>query len=69
MSGTVSDENVDVFDYSTSWNISGAGSNGKWNLFHYGHSSHVSVERQAPNSWSGFDYGTIESLQCHDERP
>ncbi|HEV3313278.1 MAG TPA: hypothetical protein VG815_22440 [Chloroflexota bacterium] len=58
ISGTVSDLKVDVFDYSTSSNIGGSGANNKWNLFHYGHSSHVSLERRAPDSWNGFDYGT-----------
>lgn len=58
ISGTVSDAQVSIFDFSRNCHISGAGKGGKYTLFDFGLSAHLSLQIAPTGQFSGFDFGT-----------
>lgn len=58
MSGTVTPARVNVYDYDKSSYITGNGSGGSFNLYHYGNSAHVSLKYKSKGDFSGYDYDT-----------
>lgn len=56
ISGTINENNINVFDYSRSCHVSGRGSGqGKYNLFDYGFSKHITLNINN-EKFDGFDY-------------
>jgi hypothetical protein len=58
LTGTITHVRASVHDHTTGAQISGSGAGGSYNLFHYGHGSHISLNKESGGNYSGFDYAT-----------
>lgn len=58
ISGTITNQNVQIYDYSRSCHISGNSDyNGNFNLFDYGEHKHITLSVKS-NKFDGYDYGS-----------
>lgn len=57
--GTITNNRVNVFDYSTSNYVTGNGSSGKFNLYVFAGGQHISlsVNNNGAGRFKGYDYG------------
>lgn len=62
--GEVTPDSVNVYDYSIGCHISGNGSNGKFDLFHYGNQKSIELKKEGNNKFSGYDYDVSNHFEC-----
>lgn len=60
VSGTVTPNHVNIYDYNDSCYLSGSGGVGALSLYHYGEGAHLTLNMQG-NRFHGYDYGA----SCH----
>ncbi len=58
ISGTITNKNIQIYDYSRSCHLSGnSDHNGNFNLFDYGEHKHITLNVKS-NKFDGYDFGS-----------
>jgi hypothetical protein len=58
MTGTVTDSNINVYDFERNCHISGSGSATQWTLYDFGRAAHISLQMESKTRFKGYDYAT-----------
>jgi hypothetical protein len=58
VSGTVTDQRVNVYDYDQGCHFGGNGHHGRFSLYHYGDGHHVDLKLKDGGKFDGYDYGS-----------